>query len=443
MSSQDKPILGSVLEFPFNSSPGSLSNVLRAISPSRPSFIYERISTRTRAPERTCIGIGRNQFPSATDEADAFGNLRRYLTEHAAGRDSPQAVFAFLSYEALVAEAPPAGGSLATPHYLLISPSLLIDLDHVAGVARLSGDRHGALSDIKAALTQEGGGTPQQSRLAPSADGLSGWRPNQTQEEFVATASLLQKEMAARGDIVGAALSVELELEAACDPLEAYLVLRQINPSTCMFFVEDQEFALWGATSLPVLKIQGRQLTAETDGATRRIEPGAADTWIPSAKENEEYDLVVAALRDDLAGVIEPSSLAFVADREPRQYFNLRHLFAEVTGRLAPGVDAVSALKRLTPHGAATGYGKSAAVELIGRFDARPRGPYAGAVAVLDLDGSADAACVIRSAWKVGSTIRTRAGAKVVSTSDPAAEYQESVLKTLPLRRSIGQVISS
>jgi len=76
---------------------------------------------------------------------------------------------------------------------------------------------------------------------------------------------------------------------------------------------------------------------------------------------------------------------------------------------------------------------------LIDRFDARPRGPYAGAIGVFGGDGSADVACVIRSAWKVGSALRTRAGAKIVADSDPASEYRESVLKTLPLRRSIAQ----
>lgn len=206
-----------------------------------------------------------------------------------------------------------------------------------------------------------------------------------------------------------------------------------------MFFVESGSFALWGATSLSVLSVRDRRLVAETDGATRRVEAGDTSRWVPNSKEIAEYDLVVSALRDDLDSVIDADSLQFISDREPRQYFNLQHLFAEIEGELASGVDAVEALRRLTPHGAATGYPKPGAVALIDRFDARPQGPYAGAIGVFGSDGSADVACVIRSAWKVGSALRTRAGAKIVADSDPASEYRESVLKTLPLRRSIAQ----
>lgn len=417
---------------PVMSTPGLVDEILRALAPTRPSFIYERSSTRTRQIERTYIGVGR-RAAEATSK-DAFTDLRERL---AAG-DSiapSQAVLTFMSYETLVGA---NGGDGATPDQLLIDPVFLIDLDHVAGRATLSGDSGPQLEAIQAAIGRAGAATHQPRNLGGD-DSVTDWKIRPAKAEFVSNASALQREMAGRNDVAGAALSVELELDAQLDALEAFQALRQINPSTCMFFLEDAEFALWGATSLPVLKVSGRDLTAETDGATRRVEAGAPDDWIPSDKENAEYDLVVAALREDLDGLITPSSLVFTADREPRQYFNLRHLFAEISARLAEGTDAVTALQRLTPHGAATGYAKPAAIALIEQFDIRPRGPYSGAIGVFGRDGSADAACVIRSAWKVGSTIRTRAGAKVVAESDPASEYEESVLKTLPLRRSVGK----
>jgi len=136
-----------------------------------------------------------------------------------------------------------------------------------------------------------------------------------------------------------------------------------------------------------------------------------------------------------------PASLAFTAEREQRTYFNLRHLFAEAVGDLAEGVDAVAAVKRLTPHGAAAGYRKAAALDLIDQFDVAPRGPYSGIVGIFDNNGGADAACVIRSTWQAGTTIRTRAGAKIVADSDPIAEYEESILKTLPLRRTVEHIL--
>ena len=423
-----------VVTVPFASAPGLVDEILRVIAPARPSFIYERSSTRTRHIDRTYIGFGRREIDPTPD--DAFTSLREHLAASAHSTAPSQAVMTFMSYETLVGA---SGGDTTTPARLLIDPVFLIDLDHVAGRATLSGDFRPQLEAIRSAMARAGSAAAHQPRHPNGDVRLKDWKVRPAEDAFVRNASALQLEMARRDDVVGAALSVELELDAQLDALEAFQALRLINPSTCMFFVEDGDFALWGATSLPVLKVNGRDLTAETDGATRRVEAGSPDDWVPSDKENAEYDLVVAALREDLEGLITPSSLAFTADREPRQYFNLRHLFAEISARLAEGTDAVTALQRLTPHGAATGYAKPAAIDLIGRFDLCPRGPYAGAIGVFGRDGSADAACVIRSAWKAGSTIRTRAGAKVVAGSDPAAEYQESLLKTLPLRRSVGQ----
>lgn len=419
----------------FGSEAFDLDSLLRGVAPETPSFVYERASTRTREPLRTFIGFGRVADGPATAGADAFAGLRTAIGNLASSPDGAQVVLAFLSYEALVGSEAAAD----TPGQLHVTPALLVDIDHETGEAKLTG-QEGALQEaVRAALGRLRPGIPPTGGTAAGSaeEAVSAWTHNQTEAEFIANAAELQREMAARPDVTGAALSVELSSTLDVSPLAAYRVLRRINPSTCMFFVQDGAFALWGATSLPVLSLDGQRLVAETDGATRRVDPGETAAWVPNSKEMAEYDLVVSALRDDLRGVVDEASLRFVADREARQYFNLQHLFAEIEGELVAGVDAVEALRRLTPHGAATGYAKRGAVALIDRYDARPRGPYAGAIGVFGSDGSADAACVIRSAWKVGAQIRTRAGAKIVAGSDPAAEYQESVLKTLPLRRSV------
>ena len=104
--------------------------------------------------------------------------------------------------------------------------------------------------------------------------------------------------------------------------------------------------------------------------------------WIPSDKENAEYDLVVAALREDLDGLITPSSLVFSADREPRQHFQSAPFvcrdfgagwWKEPTRSRHCSASRRTALRRAMPP---------AAIALIERFDIRPRGPYAGVIGV-------------------------------------------------------------
>jgi anthranilate synthase component 1 len=419
----------------FEEGDGLVEAVFHALQPISPDFVYERTSSRTRRPVRTYIGLMCESM--VVDRgAEALGQLRQSLVSDA--RDDVGFRMAFLSYEAVTQ----AECFSDTPHALILQPAMLIILDHEAGLATLRGCSDKIVQAVILALELTSIGTSA-SVAVEDDDGALDWTQNQTQAEFVATASVLKDRIKSSRDVAGVTLSVELSREIEVSPFAAFRALRLINPSPCMFFIEHGAFALWGATSLPIFSIANRRIIAETDGATRRVKSDDDRQWVPSDKENAEYDLVVSALREDLQGVMSEGSLRFLADREARQYFNLQHLFAEVAGELAEGVDAVEAFRRLTPHGAATGYPKASAIKLIEDYDARPRGPYGGAVGVFGADGSAEAACVIRSAWKIGSVVRTRAGAKIVAGSDPAAEYQESVLKTLPLRRSVAQAASS
>ena len=320
----------SAASFAFDAKAFDLEAWLQHVAPEEPCFIYERASTRTRAPLRSFIGFGHPATGAVAAGADPFGGLRAAIATAASSPSGPQAVFAFLSYEALT------GSELGadTPRQLFLRPDILVDLDHEAGTASLTGN--GAASEAVRRSFSSAGPPSSAADATPADDGdgaVPAWTQAPTQAEFTAKILALKREIAGGGTVVGAALSVVLSGALDVAPLRAYRALRRINPSTCMFFVRDGAFALWGATSLPVFRTEGRQIVAETDGATRRVAPGGTAPWVPDSKEIAEYDLVVSALREDLAGIIEDGSLHFIADREARQYFNLQHLFAEVEAR--------------------------------------------------------------------------------------------------------------
>lgn len=401
--------------------------LLRALLPQRPSFIYERLSTRNRNLEITYIGFGNTNTTGEVEAADALDGLRRCAQGHSLGMASGEVGLAFLSYEALTGTA---------SDFVYIRPRFLIAIDYLRRTLTLSGDYHRHAQTIAQVLQDSAfRSAPKVPELDESL--LGGWQEKPSLDEFVQSAAALQKAMSASRDAVGVVLSVQATREASdVDPLDAYLVLRSINPSTCMFFLENGDLVLWGATSLPIFKQEGARITAETDGATRPVDR-QSDEWNPSAKEHAEYDLVVRRLRDDLASVTRPASLSWIADREKRRYFNLEHLFAEIQAQLAPNTDAIDVLRALAPHGAALGHSRETATRLIREFDLQPRGPYAGAIGIIANNQSADFATVIRAAWRIGSTVYTRAGAKIVAASDPGSEYRECLLKTLSLRRSL------
>ena len=76
-------------------------------------------------------------------------------------------------------------------------------------------------------------------------------------------------------------------------------------------------------------------------------------------------------------------------------------------------------------------------MELIDRFETARRGPYAGAVAYFGFSGNLDSCITIRTIVLARDRAWVQAGAGIVHDSDPANEYDETVNKSLALRRAI------
>ena len=142
MTDKHQTAVESAITVLFTSAPGLVDEILRALTPIRPSFIYERSSTRTRQIERTYIGVGRRAV--GPTGKDAFTDLREQLAAPAQTIPA-QAVMTFMSYETLVGA---RSGETATPAQLLIEPVFLIDLDHVTGRRDGPGVNDVASSDL-------------------------------------------------------------------------------------------------------------------------------------------------------------------------------------------------------------------------------------------------------------------------------------------------------
>jgi anthranilate synthase component 1 len=78
-------------------------------------------------------------------------------------------------------------------------------------------------------------------------------------------------------------------------------------------------------------------------------------------------------------------------------------------------------------------------MEIIAELEGRPRGPYAGSVGYLSLNGDLDSAIAIRSAFVSPGRIRFQAGAGIVYDSDPTKEYNETEGKLGALKAALGR----
>lgn len=295
----------------YDATVGSIDGLLAGELAPRVGFVFESIDPASRAPLKIFIGldcVSRDLGIGAAADAD----FARVLDDR--GEAGGQGGCILVSgYHASIAGRGPNQSRATTPGQLLVEPGVLIVIDHAQGLATLV-DYAGnvPLGDI-ATLVQNS--PPSAIDLDRTSRAPLNWDQNISSAQFVDLACEVIDRVNASATLEGVVLSVRQTGRYPADPIAAYRHLRQIAPSTYMFAVRDGDFAVVGATSLTLLRGTGRQIVAETDGATHRVTPGEPE-WVPNDKELSEYDAVVHALEADLEPLVAPGTLRLTVDGE-------------------------------------------------------------------------------------------------------------------------------
>ncbi len=148
-------------------------------------------------------------------------------------------------------------------------------------------------------------------------------------------------------------------------PLAAYDVLKKSNPSPYMFFMQDNDFTLFGASPESSLKYDAvsRQIEIYPIAGTRprgRRADGSLDRDLDSRielemrtdhKELSEHLMLVDLARNDLARICTPGS-RYVADlTKVDRYSFVMHLVSPCSRRIASGSRRPPRLSRLHEYG--------------------------------------------------------------------------------------------
>ena len=91
------------------------------------------------------------------------------------------------------------------------------------------------------------------------------------------------------------------------------------------------------------------------------------------------------------------------------------------------------------PAGTVSGAPKPRALEIIHDLEGISRGPYAGVVGYLSLNGNLDTAISIRTLFTDDATYHIQAGAGIVADSDPRREYLETEHKLGGLKAALAE----
>jgi len=173
-------------------------------------------------------------------------------------------------------------------------------------------------------------------------------------------------------------------------------------------------------------------------GATPEADAAEAAQLLASAKDRAENLMIVDLLRNDLARVAEPGSVAVPSLCALESFASVHHLVSAITARLRPGLGPLDMLRVAFPGGSITGAPKIRATEVIATLEAAARGPYCGSAAWIGFDGAMDSNILIRTVTVARDRVIAQAGGGIVADSDPAAEWDELMTKLSPILRALG-----
>jgi anthranilate synthase component I len=265
---------------------------------------------------------------------------------------------------------------------------------------------------------------------------------NQTREKFSANV-LKSKEYITAGDIIQVVGSQRFSAPVKASPLDLYRAARSVNPSPYMFLLELDGFSLVGASpEIHVRCEDGRVEIRPVAGTRRRGRTEDEDKalekeLLADPKERAEHVMLVDLARNDIGrvcdfGTVQVKDLMFI-----ERYSHVMHIVTQVEGKLSAGKSLYDLMRATFPAGTVSGAPKIRAMQIVSELEQTTRGPYAGCVGYFSFNGNLDTCITIRTALIKDGKVYVQAGGGWVNDSTPEGEFQETVNKSMAMRKAV------
>jgi para-aminobenzoate synthetase component I len=275
------------------------------------------------------------------------------------------------------------------------------------------------------------------------------FEPRFTREEYLGTIGALREHIL-RGDCYEINFCQEFYArQATLDPWAAWQALSKASPNPFSAFYRLGERYLLCASPERYLKRTGSILLSQPiKGTASRVRDDAAadvqagQALANSAKDQAENVMVVDLVRNDLSRICRPGSVRVSELFGIYAFPQVFQMISTITGELLPGLHWSEAIRDTFPMGSMTGAPKNNVVRLIARYERSRRGIFSGALGYVTPDGDFDFNVVIRSLLYREDTgyLSYQVGSGITYNSDPAAEYEECLLKAQGIRKALGMI---
>ena len=272
--------------------------------------------------------------------------------------------------------------------------------------------------------------------------GIEGLTSNFSRDDYLRAVAQVIEYIRA-GDIFQANLTQRLLAHTQENSLDLYERLRRVNPAPFAGLMRWDDWTVVSASPERFLRVDGRDVETRPIKGTRRRKRGpeadlfTRDELRESEKDQAENVMIVDLLRNDLSRVCEAGSIRVPQLCGVETYETVQHLVSEVRGRLRDDASVWDLFRVTLPGGSISGAPKVRAMEIIAELEPTARGPYCGSLFYVGANGQSDSNLLIRTFVERHGWLQLGVGGGIVAQSDPAAEYEETLVKAAGMVKAL------
>lgn len=271
------------------------------------------------------------------------------------------------------------------------------------------------------------------------------WREHWSRTEYHGLVHRVREKIAA-GETYQTNLTVRVRGPFFGDPSGLYRDLCSAQRGPCHARLDTGRFVIASASPELFFERRGDELLLRPMKGTAPAGPTPSDDRARARelrsdeKERAENIMIVDLMRNDVARVAVPGSVAVPSLLRVERYPTVLQLTSEVTARMRPGTGLPDLFAALFPCGSVTGAPKARTMTLIRELENTPRGVYCGAIG-----WAAPPSAPVRSRFSVAirtavvdraaGTAEYGVGGGITWGSSADAEHRELLAKAQILRR--------
>lgn len=239
------------------------------------------------------------------------------------------------------------------------------------------------------------------------------------------------------GDVFQANLSRpwSISLLAPACPADIYANLRVSNPGPYNGLAVWPDQAILSSSPELLMQVHDRQINTRPIAGTRprgqsdQEDAALSNELLGHHKERAEHVMLIDLERNDLGRICVPGTVVVNELMVLESYAHVHHIVSNVQGTLRSEITPGDIVRALFPGGTITGCPKVRCMEIIAELEQQPRSAYTGSMGYLNRNGDMTLNILIRTLEQRGDQLVCRAGAGIVSDSDPQHELEETRAK--------------